>query len=71
MRYFCVNKNSQSYPEEGEREVHKEGCTTPPLFANRVDLGDFDSCKEAVAAAGKIYKKVDGCKNCIPACHKI
>ncbi|HEV7701853.1 MAG TPA: hypothetical protein VGO63_00180 [Candidatus Paceibacterota bacterium] len=71
MKYFCVNKNPQSYPEDGEQEVHKEGCSTPPLFANRHPLGDFDNCREAVAEARKKYNKVDGCKNCIPDCHTI
>lgn len=70
-RYFCVNKNPQSYPEDGEREVHKDGCPTPPQWVNREDLGYHTNCESAVAEARKKYTKVDGCRNCIPACHRI
>lgn len=66
MKYY-VNTNAQ---DTGEHEVHTSGCPHPPAPANRKQLGDFSSCKPAVAAAKKIYSKVDGCAYCCPACHK-
>ena len=69
-RYFSVNKNPQRHPEDGEHEVHREGCPTPPYAANKYDLGYFNNCSEAVAAARRKYSNVDGCKNCIPNCHQ-
>lgn len=69
MKYFCVNKNGQSYPENGEHEVHREGCPTPPWNANKHDLGDCSNCYEAVRKAKQVYDNVDGCANCCPDCH--
>lgn len=69
MKYYYVNRNAQTPPEDGEHEVHKEGCPTPPSPENRHGLGLFPNCREALAAARKIYSKVDGCENCIPECH--
>ncbi len=66
---YYVNWNPQQPPEDGEHEVHKQGCPTPPLHHNRYNLGYFNNCREAVAAARKKFKNVDGCGNCIPACH--
>jgi len=71
MKYFYVNKEAQVPPEDGEHEVHTEGCQTPPFLKNRVSLGCFAHCKDALKEAKKRYRNVDGCKNCIPECHKV
>ncbi len=71
MKYYYVNVNAQTPPEDGEHEVHTEGCPTPPLQMNRLGLGNFSNCQEALRKARESYRKVDGCKNCIPACHRI
>lgn len=69
QEHYYVNINPQPWPENGEHEVHKDGCPTPPFGSNRHDLGWFSNCQDAVTAARKVYSKVDGCKNCIPQCH--
>lgn len=55
---------------KGDHEVHCEGCYWPPLPENRIDLGEFYSCQEAVSKARNYYSKVDGCKHCCEPCHK-
>ena len=69
MKYYCVNKNAQSAPEDGEHEVHTEGCSHPPLSANKDYLGDLSNCHQAITEAKKLYDNVDGCAYCCPACH--
>ncbi len=66
MTLYYVNKNAQA---NGDHEVHKSDCSFMPSSENRVYLGDFSSCRPAVAAAKKIYPTADGCYYCSPACH--
>ena len=54
MKYYCVNKNAQSAPEDGEHEVHTEGCSHPPMSANKDYLGDLSNCHQAIAEAKKM-----------------
>jgi hypothetical protein len=70
MHYY-VNDRAQSYPEDGEHEVHTGNCSFLPKTENRTYLGIFTDCKEAIVEAKKIYKKVDGCYYCCEKCHKI
>jgi len=65
MRYY-VNKNPQP---TGEHEVHAEGCDYLPRSENRIYLGNFVDCADAVRAAREIYRNVDGCYYCIRDCH--
>lgn len=65
MRYY-VNKNAQS---KGEHEVHTSSCSYLPDADNRIYLGDFSNCKEAVKEARKYYDNVDGCYYCCNDCH--
>jgi hypothetical protein len=65
MKYY-VSKNAQ---EGGEHEVHVESCAYFPNIDNRLYLGDFFSCKEAIMTARGQYKEVDGCFYCCNACH--
>ena len=68
MASYYVNKKAQS---NGDHEVHQTvGCPTPADEANRLYLGDFDSCHGAVLEAKKYYSQSDGCANCSPDCHK-
>jgi hypothetical protein len=62
-RYY-VNKNAQS---NGDHEVHREECSYLP--ANRIDLGLFNNCQDAVREAKKHYTQVNGCVYCSKACH--
>ena len=66
MAVYYVNKNAQP---TGEHEVHKDGCNYMPALENRVYLGYFDNCKDAVKEAKKKYDDIDGCYYCCRDCH--
>lgn len=70
MAYFYVNKNAQS---DGYHEVHNDNanCPTPPLLENRVRIGNFETCAEAIAACKNANPSlnIDGCAHCCPECH--
>ncbi len=66
MERYYVNTNKQS---NGDHEVHKESCTYLPGSFNRVYLGTFAKCSDAVEEARKKYEKVNGCFFCCFACH--
>ncbi len=67
MDYYYVNKNAQP---TGEHEVHKSTCSYLPDANNRIGLGYFSNCADALKKAREYYSKVDGCYYCCPACHK-
>lgn len=64
MTRYYVNKNAQA---NGDHEVHVSTCTYLP--ADRLDLGSFDSCHDAVREAKKHYSQSNGCAFCSPLCH--
>jgi hypothetical protein len=66
MSAYYVNKNAQT---TGEHEVHKSDCHHLPDSENKLYLGDFTNCKDAVNAAKKYYTEVDGCYYCSYDCH--
>ncbi len=53
----------------GDHEVHDETCRYMFGITNRLYLGEFYSCTEAVVEAKKSYARADGCKFCSPTCH--
>ena len=65
MRYY-VNKNAQ---DNGDHEVHEEGCKWMPEKENRLYLGDFSNCHDAVKEAKKHYPQSNGCYYCSEPCH--
>lgn len=65
MNYY-VNKNAQP---TGEHEVHNSSCSYLPDENNRIYLGNFTNCKDAVREAKKHYANVDGCYYCSRECH--
>lgn len=69
MPYFCVNRVAQS--GSGDHEVHDLGSTKNclPATVNRLNLGYFASCTEAVQAARQLYNDVNGCYWCANQCH--
>jgi hypothetical protein len=74
MAHYYINKNPQSVPESGEHEVHKDSnCSKAPFPENRISLGDFSDCKDALTEARKRFPdwKIDGCEECNNECHKI
>lgn len=67
MPTYYINKNTQF---NGDNEVHEENCRYLPHPQNRVLLGSFPSCKEAVAYARRYgFTRADGCAYCVPECH--
>ena len=66
MALYYVNKNEQL---NGDHEVHKEGCQFLLTINNRIHLGDFSNCHDAVVEARNHYQLVIGCYYCSRACH--
>lgn len=66
MSRYYVNKNGQS---NGDHEVHRESCSWLPETENRIYLGYYDNCKDAVKKAREYYSKVNGCYYCSNECH--
>lgn len=65
MKYY-VNKNAQ---ENGDHEVHVSGCAFIPSVENRIYLGEFSKCQDAVREAKRYYVNVNGCYYCCNSCH--
>lgn len=65
-RYY-KNKNAQA---NGDHEVHEEGCLWMPSEENRLYLGLFEDCRDAVKKAKQIDPSADGCKHCCPKAHE-
>lgn len=66
MAPYYVNKNEQP---NGDHEVHTTGCQFLPAPANRVYLGEFAHCRDAVKEAKGYYDQVNGCFFCARECH--
>jgi len=66
MPEYFVNKQPQS---NGDHEVHKSGCSFLPDKENRIPLGNFFNCSDAVQEAKKHYTQVNGCYYCSSECH--
>ena len=66
MATYYVNKNAQT---NGDHEVHTSTCSFLPATENRLYLGNFTTCDEAVREAKKSYTQVNGCFYCSKACH--
>lgn len=66
MEKYFVNKVAQA---NGDHEVHKSTCSYLPLENNRLYLGMFSNCHDAVKEAKKHYTKSNGCFYCSLECH--
>lgn len=66
MATYYVSKIEQN---NGDHEVHTGSCTYLPAAHNRIYLGEYASCAEAVNAARRHYSQVNGCYYCSRACH--
>lgn len=64
MADYWVNRNAQA---NGDHEVHRQGCSYMP--SDKKYLGDFASCRGAVAEAKKTYSQSNGCYWCSRECH--
>lgn len=54
---------------QGDHEVHVENCSKMPSTDNRIYLGEFSNCHEAVHEAKKHRSPVNGCYYCCTLCH--
>jgi len=66
MDMYYINKKAQT---NGDHEVHKEDCFRLPNDENRIKLGSFNNCHDAVREAEKHYSQVNGCYWCSKECH--
>jgi hypothetical protein len=66
MALYYVNHNAQS---NGDHEVHRDGCTHLPDISNRLYLGIFSNCRDAVWEAKKTYPRSNGCYYCSRECN--
>ena len=66
MSKYYVNKRAQ---DNGDHDVHKSDCACMPMAENRLHLGDFSSCHDAVQEARKHYSQSNGCFYCSRECH--
>lgn len=66
MALYYVNKHAQA---NGDHEVHKSGCSFMPSEHHRQYLGNFQSCREAVAEAKRHFRQSNGCYFCSRECH--
>ena len=63
---YYVSKIPQ---HNGDHEVHNGTCRVLPKIENRLLLGEFSNCRDAVNIARNIYSTADGCKICSPECN--
>ena len=66
MHTYYVNKQAQ---DNGDHEVHKSDCSYMPSETNRLYLGQFSNCQDAVRAAKQHYPQSNGCFYCSNECH--
>lgn len=67
MARYIVNTQAR----EGDHEVHNADahCAHMPAPKNQEHLGEFTSCRPAVAKAKQKYPTADGCFHCCNSCH--
>ena len=66
MNDYYVHKYQD---DKGDHEVHTSSCHKLPYLENRIYLGEFGNCHDAVREAKKYYSQVDGCVHCSEDCH--
>lgn len=66
MARYYVNKQAQN---NGDHEVHVQSCSFFPSEHNRMYLGEFTNCRDAVRKAKETYRQSNGCYYCCNECH--
>ena len=74
MSNYILNKNRQGADRGSNFELHNENvCTHLPNPENRLPVGEFSNCSDAMIAAKKKYSNVssdiDGCYWKCHECH--
>ena len=62
--YVDINANSN-----GDHEIHLLGCSLMPVHTQRVYLGNFENCFDALDFAIKYFTKSSACNYCLKECH--
>ena len=66
---------NRQFQPNGDLEVHclDKPCPKSPSIENRIILGNFNNCYNAIAFARQMYpqytKNIDGCYYCCNECH--
>lgn len=63
---YYVNNNVQ---HNGDYEVHVSTCEYFSMMFNRTEIGEFETCQEAIRKAKKRYPRANGCFTCCRPCH--
>lgn len=63
MASYFVNKQPN---QDGAHEVHCEGCSNLPDMEDRIFLGKFLNCNDAVLIAQRIFDRASCCAHCAP-----
>ena len=67
MANYYVNTNAQ---DNGDYEVHEDGCSWLAMTKSPQYLGDFSDCHKAVSAEKDLgYSQANGCIHCSESCH--
>jgi hypothetical protein len=67
MNLFCVVKIPDA---NGDYLVHRSDCTYIPETSHCNGLGMFAECNTALSEAKRLFIKANGCRYCVPECHK-
>ena len=69
MAKYLLDK---SETETQTHAVHRADakCSLAPPAEYQTELGEFDSCDEAISKARTIFADVDGCPECTPECNE-
>ena len=60
-----IRKHDEKFP------IHRESCKLIPGPNDRIYLGNFHNCQEALDYATRHYNmQIDGCLECSVECHK-
>lgn len=70
LEYICNKFND----DKGRHEIHTSTCSYLPNLENRIPVGTFNNCHEAIRHMEAKYSNdnfnFDGCYWCSTACHK-
>ena len=69
VKKYYVDESPQ---ENGDHEVHSNypSCPWMPHRKNRIYLGEFERCDEALEEALRLFDRVKGCFHCGTSCHE-
>ncbi|MFM2292015.1 MAG: hypothetical protein RIS29_1828 [Bacteroidota bacterium] len=66
MDYYYLSKQAR---DNGDHEIHKQGCRYMPLERYVQALGQFTHSVEALKEAKELFPQANGCFYCCFHCH--